>query len=161
MYKEETIKYDNYNSITIKTDNKKCLPECYINCKYNFNTYSEFKYCISNLCSCKIIRYNIENIANNSDASKTFQKPNTLFDNDYNHNNNYRKYSSKKNKSVFSYWLFYLFLIFLAIFIIIGLFIVCKNKVNKDTYNQPLENKLDTLLDSNNLHEKLLDINNN
>ena len=35
--------------------NKKCTPECYINCQVQFEDIIEEKYCIINVCKCDIV----------------------------------------------------------------------------------------------------------
>lgn len=39
-------------SITVDTQNKECIPECYINCQTQFKNALQFKFCVLNLCHC-------------------------------------------------------------------------------------------------------------
>lgn len=50
------ITIDNHTYILNKTDSSTdCKPECYLNCQVHFPEPTEQKYCLINVCHCKII----------------------------------------------------------------------------------------------------------
>ena len=64
---ENTLSIMTNNSLAVNTSNvdPKCTLECYTGCRILFPEYIEQKFCISNLCKCKIIEKNTNISYNN------------------------------------------------------------------------------------------------
>ena len=119
--------------------NKKCTPECYINCQVQFEDIIEEKYCIINVCKCDIV-----NEKSSSGHYKGKKKKNTFFgfflQKDYDNNLNYNK-----NDILIEGWVYVLFVIFILYEYFVNKYFYTKK--NKDIY-QEMENM--------NLYQKLI-----
>lgn len=156
-YKKDVFLYQNFiNSIyfysfdnkTITDSSQKCLPECYINCKSQFENEKEMKYCILKLCECDSIpndlsiiqkKRSMEAVMSLSKSQGEGNSKLLYIGNEY---NDYLEYSNnyKNKKNVILLKSFLVKFIIVAIFIlmtniIIKSYIFNKNQVFSNNYN--------------------------
>lgn len=73
----KTLHFGNQD-IIIKT-NKRCIPECYVNCKAQFTDFVQFKYCLINLCFCEITEKTSDKILHESNKLEESEERIELF----------------------------------------------------------------------------------
>ena len=125
--------------------NKKCTPECYINCQVQFLDLIQEKFCIINVCKCDIIdeKTSISNYKGKKKGKSYFG---FFLQNDFENNNNsviYNKYGI-----IFENWVYILFIFFLIYeYVVYNYFTFESTKNNKEIYKE---------MENINLYQKLI-----
>ena len=125
--------------------NKKCTPECYINCQVQFLDLIQEKFCIINVCKCDIIdeKTSISNYKGKKKGKSYFG---FFLQTDFENNNNSVIYN--KDGIIFENWVYILFIFFLIYeYVVYNYFTFESTKNNKEIYKE---------MENINLYQKLI-----